>query len=230
MCYVSFTSFLLPFLTPTCFGFYHILFPQCFMQLHNLFPSSAVPPISFLLLYFIFFSGAYIFHGAKLIQDNGRDVIGDQVMLEAVYGCLQLILFVGNGRQRNAIRCTSQKRKQTIFQGRNEAVNRAGIFSCASNSSAESQLIYPLSPTSRNLLNALSVIQRLPHPKIRLLYFLLLRLFSMFCYCHVFLVQDISYYDNLNCNLTKNINKKYVHYTVTVLYSLPSKYFTGRRI
>lgn len=49
--------------------------------------------------YLLFFSGASIFHGAKLIYDNGRDAIGGCAMLEAVYGCLQLILFVGNDRQ-----------------------------------------------------------------------------------------------------------------------------------
>lgn len=48
-------------------------------------------------------------------------------MLEAVYGCLQLILFVGNDRQRNVITCKSQKRKQKVLQGKNEAVDRVGV-------------------------------------------------------------------------------------------------------
>lgn len=43
-------------------------------------------------------------------------------------------------------------------------------------------------------------------------------------------VQGISHYSNLNCNLTKNINEKCVHYTVLVLYSSPPRCFTGRRI
>lgn len=54
-------------------------------------------------------------------------MIGDCVMLEAVYGCLQLVLFVGNDRQRNVIMCKSQKRKQKVLQGRNEAVDRVGV-------------------------------------------------------------------------------------------------------
>lgn len=41
-------------------------------------------------------------------------------------------------KQRNVITCKSQKRKQKVLQGRNEAVDRAGVFSCASNSPAVS--------------------------------------------------------------------------------------------
>lgn len=41
-------------------------------------------------------------------------------------------------------------------------------------------------------------------------------------------VQGISHYSNLNCNLTKNINEKCVHYTVVVLRATPPRYFKDR--